>query len=358
MNITENAKKILDNCRFCWMCRHICPVGNATGQERNTARARSFAIAMVVRGATELSEVVDNIYECTLCGACTNNCVTGFDPKVFVQEVKTELVLSGLTPDYIIKLVEKYMTSGNVYGESVPAEFNEYYKEEGDTLLLLGTDAMIKCKDTALKAISLLKGAGVDFALTEAQDTGYPLWFLTGKTAETQNAAKSFAEKINNYKRVIVYDPVDLAFMRHEYSEWGIEIKAELISFNDFLISLIKDGKIKVKASENVYTLEDSFAYARELDDVESGRELISLVGVSRDMLLHGKEANLAGQLIMNEYMPSVMKAVALMRWDNAINMDCYTIVTESPAEYAALKATAPEGYRVISIEEMILENM
>jgi hypothetical protein len=60
----------------------------------------------------------------------------------------------------------------------------------------------------------------------------------------------------------------------------------------------------------------------------------------------------------MAEYMPDVMEQVAKDRWFNAKNMDCKTIVTENPAEYVALKATAPQGYRVISVEEMLLENM
>ena len=102
MNITENAKNIIDNCRFCWMCRHVCPIGNATGLERNTARARAFGASMVVRGATDLAEIADNLYECSLCGACTNNCVTGFDPKVFIQQFKTELAPEGLMPDSIL----------------------------------------------------------------------------------------------------------------------------------------------------------------------------------------------------------------------------------------------------------------
>jgi hypothetical protein len=113
-----------------------------------------------------------------------------------------------------------------------------------------------------------------------------------------------------------------------------------------------------VKKSAKEYSLQDHYAYARELDDSETGRKLIEKVGVVKDMLLIGKEANLAGQLIMAEYMPEVMKQVAKDRWFNAKNMDCKTVVTENPAEYVALKETCPEGYRVISIEEMILENM
>lgn len=358
MNITHNAKNIVDNCRFCWMCRHICPIGNATGHERCTARARSFAISMVERGATELSEVADNIYECTLCGACTNNCVTGFDPKVFVEEVKREVVLAGLTPDYIMALLERYVSCGNVYGIEEPRIDDKYYTEEGDTLFFAGADTQLKAPECAKGALDLLLTAGVKPAYVASEDSGFALRFLTGKTEETLNAVKKCAELLNKYKKVIVYDPVDLAFMLHEYREWGVDVTAELISFNDYLLSLIDCGKIKVKRGNNEYTLQDNYAYARELDDCESGRKLIAAVGVSRDMLLIGKEANLAGQLIMSEYMPAVMEKVALDRWQNAINMGCKTVVTENTAEYLALKATAPEGCRVITVEEMIKENM
>ncbi len=358
MNITENAKNIIDNCRFCWMCRHICPIGNATGHERNTARARAFALSMVERGSTELSEVAENVYECTLCGACTNNCATGFDPKVFIQEAKTDIVLSGLAPDYILSLVEKCISSGNPFGIDMPKELVALYKSEGDILFVAGVNAAIKAPECVKTALELIRGAGVDVAFTSLQNTGSALWFLTGKTHETKEAAGAFANGVAGYKKIVFYDPDDLAFILHEGREWGIKIDAELVSFNSFLLSLIEEGKINIKRNESVYTLQDHPSYARELDDTESGRALISLVGTSYDMLLHGKEANLAAQLIMSEYMPDVMRRVALDRWDNAINMGCKTIVTESPAEYVALKETAPEGYRVISIEEMIIENM
>lgn len=358
MNITGNAKNIVNNCRFCWMCRHICPIGNATGLERNTARARSFAISMVERGATELCEVVDNIYECMLCGACTNNCVTGFDPKVFVQEAKTEISLAGLTPDYIFTLIEKQMRTGNVYGEEMPKSLEPFYSEAGDVLFLAGANAAVKAPDSVIRALSLLSLAGIVPAFTKVQDTGRSLWFLTGKTQETQNAAKLFAAHANKYKTVVVYDPVDLAFMRHEYKEWGIDLNVELVSFNAYLLSLIKSGKINVKRAKNEYTLQDHCAYARDLDDTESGRALINAVGISRDMLLCGKEANLAGHLIMAEYMPDVIRKVACDRWQNAINMGCLTLVTENPDEYVALKDCCPDGYRVITVEEMLLENM
>lgn len=358
MNITEKAKNIIDNCRFCWMCRHVCPIGNATGLERNTARARAMGASMVVRNATELKEIADNIYECTLCGACTNNCMTGWDPKVFIQEFKTEIVLNGETPDYIVKLLETYAQMGNVFGVKVCGCLDELYNTDGETALFVGQDALYKSPESVKNAVALLNKAGVNVALDKNQDSGAALWFLTGKTQETQNTSKACAEMLNKYKTVIVYDPVDLKLMRHEYKEWGIEITAKLVSFNEYLLNLIERGKLSVKKSANEYSLQDNYAYARELDDSEMGRKLIEKVGMVKDMLLIGKEANLAGQLIMAEYMPEVMKQVAKDRWFNAKNMNCKTLVTENTAEYVALKATCPEGYRVISVEEMILENI
>ncbi len=358
MNITEKAKNIVDNCRFCWMCRHVCPIGNATGLERNTARARAMGASLVVRGATELKEIAGNVYECALCGACTNNCMTGFDPKVFIQELKTEIVLNGLAPDYIAKILETYQASGNVYGATACKCLDGLYNTDSETALFVGQDALYCSPESVKNAVALLNKAGVSVALDKNQDSGSALWFLTGKTAETQNVAKACAEMLNGYKVVIVYDPVDLKLMLHEYKEWGIEITAKLVSFNEYLLSLIESGKINVKKSTTEYSLQDNYAYARELDDGVTGRKLIEKVGVVKDMLLIGKEANLAGQMIMNEYMPDVMTQVAKDRWFNAKNMDCKTVVTENPAEYVALKATCPDGYRVISVEEMILENM
>ena len=358
MNITDKAKGIIDSCRFCWMCRHICPIGNATGLERNTARARALGASMVVRGATELSEISDNVYECTLCGACTNNCITGWDPKVFIQELKTEIVLNGVAPQYILDLVNKYQQSGNVFGLNKCECLAELEAVKSDVMFLAGHTAIFKATESVKEAIKVLDKAGVKVALDKNQDSGASLWFLTGKTAETLSAAKELANTMNKYKTVIVYDPVDLSLISHEFKEWGIEINAEVIGYNQFLLDLIEKGALKVKKSDKEYSLQDNYAYARELDDSETGRKLIEKVGTVKDMLLIGKEANLAGQLIMAEYMPDVMKQVALDRWTNAINMDCKTVVTENPAEYVALKQTAPEGYRVISVEQMLLENM
>ena len=75
-------------------------------------------------------------------------------------------------------------------------------------------------------------------------------------------------------------------------------------------------------------------------------------------MLLYGKDTMLAGNLIMNEYMPKVIERVACDRWDNMKGMGLKTIITESPDEYVMLSKTCPDGYEVLSVEQLVLKSL
>lgn len=360
MLISQKSKEIIDSCRFCWMCRHICPIGNVTGQERNTARARMLALSLVEREAEPLSGVADNIYECSLCGACTKECVTGWDPVMAVKEVRSELIMNGETPDYIMKLVENIQKYGNVYGES---EIDSALKKEieslpknADTLLFIGRDAMYKSPESAINAIKLLKRAGIDFTVSaDEPDSGYALEFLIGKTAETKEIMENCAKALT-FKKVICYDPSDAKIFLREYKEWGIKLSCEVVTFTKFIAELIKTGAIKIKKTNKYFTLQDSAILARDLDETEPVREIIASCGENREMLCFGKDTILAGNLIMNEYMPEVMKEVAEARWINAKNMNVQILVTENPAEYEMLKSVKPKDTELKTIEEVVSE--
>ena len=63
MKMSDKSKQHVDSCRFCWMCHHVCPIGNATGQERCTARARAFGLSLVNREVFDLTETVREVLQ-------------------------------------------------------------------------------------------------------------------------------------------------------------------------------------------------------------------------------------------------------------------------------------------------------
>jgi len=356
--ISDKTKNIVDNCRFCWMCRHICPVGNATGQERNTARARALALSVVLRGAEKLENVVDNLYECTMCGACVNDCATGFDPVYATREARYQACLEGVMPKYVDDMLNKYEEKGNVYGNDLDEEL-PFKTQKTDVLFFVGEDTRFKSKELFNSATTLLDKAGVKYTcLKDEPNSGKSLYFLIGKADESVKEMQRCAKTLNEYKTVVVYDPEDLKFFKREYKEFGIEVSANIIGFNQYLKSLISDGKLMVKKSNIDYSIQDNFNNSRELSDSQTVRDVINSVGNIKEIYLHGKETVFAGSLLMNEYIPVTMEKVALNRWNNVLTAGATTVVTESPCEYEMLKKVKTNGIRVISVDQAILENM
>ena len=205
--------------------------------------------------------------------------------------------------------------------------------------MFIGEDAAYKAPECAINAIELLKKADVDFTvLKDEPNSGYSMSFMVGAAAETKAVMESCAKALSPFKTVVCYDPADAKVMKREYKEWGIELTAQVKTFTEYLAELINSGKIKVNKSDLSYTPQDSFLLARDLEETEPVREILAACGTVNEMLLNRKDTMLAGNLIMNEYMPDIIERVAEDRWINARNMNTKTLVTSSPAEYVMLK--------------------
>ena len=359
MIISEKSKQHIDSCRFCWMCHHICPIGNATGQERNTARARALGISLVNREAIDLSEIVDNVYECATCGACVRECVTGWDPVMFTKETRLQAALDGKLPSYIAQLVENCLTAGNAYGKTEVSEelaaAIAAHSAKTETLLYLGADAVYMAADQAIKAIRVLEKAGVEFTLLAKEPaSGAQLDFLIGAANETKQQMSECAAAFNGYKTVVVYDPADAKTIKQTYGEYGVETSAKVVTYTSFVAALVRENKLALERSEKTVVFHDPYQLSRDLGETEEAREIIMNCAVLGEMLLNREETVWAGNILMAQYIPEVIKKVAARRIFNAKTIGMDTIVTASVSEYVSLKAAA-EDVQILSLEDLIL---
>ncbi len=342
------------------MCHHICPIGNATGQERSTPRARALGISLVNRDAIALSEIMDNIYECAGCGACVNVCVTGWDPVMFTKETRLQAAMEGALPEYINVLVDNCIEKGNAYGKTeickTLAEAVKAHSKKTDTLLYLGTDARYMVCEQAVKATKVLDSANVSFTLEKNEaPSGAQLDYLIGAAEETKSAMEGCAKMLNAYKTVIVYDPEDAKAIKRTLKEYGIELSADVVTYTSFVASLIKDGKLTAKRSEKSVVFQDPYQLSRDLGETEAAREIIKAYAKLDEMLLNREETVWAGNILMTMWMPEVILKVAERRISNALSIGAKTIVTASPSEYSSLKAVNQNKIEILSTEDLIL---
>ena len=361
MNLSEKCKQHVDSCRFCWMCHHICPIGNATGHERSTPRARALGISLVNREAIELEEIMDNVYECATCGACVNVCVTGWDPVMFAKETRLKAALEDKLPAYIGTLVDNCLDTGNAYGKTELAKelkaAIEAHIAKTDTLLFLGADARYMAPEQAVKAIRVLEKAGVDFTvLADEPASGAQLDFLIGAAEDVKDQMATAAGVMGAYQTVVVYDPTDAKVIKRTYKEYGLELSAKAVTFTAFVAELIKTGALKVEKSDLTVVYQDPFELARDLEETEDARAIIEATATLHEMLLNRKETVWAGNILMAQYLPKVMEMVAQRRLFNAQSIGETAMVTASVSEYASLKAVEPADVMVLSIEDLILK--
>ena len=342
------------------MCHHICPVGNATGHERSTPRARALGISLVNRGAIGLEEIMDNIYECAGCGACVRDCVTGWDPVMFTKEVRLQAALENKLPAYINALLDNCLDVGNAYGKteicSCLKEAIARHSEKTDILLFLGQDAKYMACTQALGAIKVLESAGVKFTVLENEPaSGAQLDFLVGAAEETKAQMTACRDTLSGFKTVVIYDPQDAKTVKQTYPAYGVELECEAVTYTSFLASLVKSGALAAKKSGKVVAFQDPFQLARDLEETEEARIVVSAFADIKEMHLIKAETVWAGNILMAQYIPETIKLVAERRLANVKSSGNTVLVTASVSEYAALKSVEQNEIEILSLEELIL---
>lgn len=359
MRISEKSKEHIDACRFCWMCHHICPIGNATGLERNTTKARALGLSLVSRDALTVGDVVDNLYECATCGACVHDCVTGWDPVMFTKEARLQAAMEGALPEYINVLIDNCLETGNAYGKTAVSEELErvisHHAAKTDLVLFLGVDARYQVPQAAIRAIRALEKANVEFTvLADEPASGQQLEYLISAASETKAQMTACAEKLNAFKTVIAYDPQDAKVFKREYKAWSVGLAADVITFPSFLCQLLESGKLMAVHTDKEVTYQDPFQLSRDLGETEAARKVIGAYANLKEMLCHGGNTMWAGNILMKEWMEDVIVDVAKCRIQNAKGVCVKTIVTASVSEYASLKAVNQNEVEILSIEELI----
>ncbi|MEA5015720.1 MAG: (Fe-S)-binding protein [Candidatus Limiplasma sp.] len=345
---SEKAKKHADACRFCWMCRHLCPVEQVTGREADTPRAKGLLVSMFERGLVMDADAAETMYGCMMCGSCTNDCATGYEPPLYIREARSQAVMADLTPASVQAVLDRLERTGNMYGATECKVDFQDAPETGETLVWLGATARYSVPETANALLSLLRKAGVPFAaLREEPSSGSALGDLIGFLEDVRQQAKKVSQAVrtSGAKRMVVLDSYDAALFLHEYKDWGIELP-QVLTATSFVNELVKSGKLTVKPAPLSVSYHDGSRLARDLDEHEPARELLAAMGCEiHEMFLNRRLSKCCGSAVAGQFMPEVRKGSAENRWGDMKRTEASTLVAACPQSTEALGSTVPPGY-------------
>lgn len=334
-----NAKNQIEACRNCWMCRHVCPVGLATGKESQTPRGRALLLFYLLKGLDIEKDLAEDMYACCLCNACADWCETGYEPAVFVREARRNALVGDFVPSKAAEIVECALKNGGIFTGELSGALSKKFSQlpkEGEILLVLGENARHKKPDIALAAIKLFEEAGLSFTvLADEPFVGGAMYDLVGEVEEVKKVAESFAAAVMKTKasKIVAIDPTDARMLKQEYPKWGISLP-EVETGTAFFARLLKDGDLKVtKKLGKKVTLHDPCRLARDLEETEPARDIITMIGGElSEMYLNKNNTRCCGGEVLNAHSPETAKIIAQNRIADAKRTGGEMMVTACPA--------------------------
>jgi Fe-S oxidoreductase len=361
-DLTKEQKNILA-CRFCHMCRHVCPIGKQTGKEIHHARGRALVFSTLLKGRKIGSEVAQVAYECALCGGCTEQCVTGFDPATYIRAARAELAtdnfLSAEINNVLHSLIEKENPFGLPQAEKNKG-FVDLIKElpaKADVVLFIGCADAYKTPKNARAAINLLKKANVNFTvLKEEKCCGLYQSDLIGLVEESRQHALKVAEEIKKTgARVLVaLCPSCTKVFKREYLQWGLDLNMEVSSMTSYLAGLLKDGRLKPREFDHQVTFHDPCRLARDLEETEPSRMIIDSMKINlKEMFFNRAKTHCCGSGLLDLYAPELTSLTSASRWEEA-SRKADTMVVACSSCQQVMEKTRPKTMKLAHLVAML----
>lgn len=355
---SKDSARQADACRFCWMCRHICPVAGSTGNEAWTPRARGLLISMIERGTEFDKDIASTMFHCTLCDACANDCITGYKPSEFTREARMRAVVEDVAPAAVMKSIDTISECGNIFGLSVAGKAFGDLPEKADVLLFIGQTAEAMYCETGVHAVSILKKAGVNFTvLADEPASGAYLGELMGYTGDVQAVASHTANMIvgAGAKTLVVLNPADAAMFKEQYGAWGLLGGIEITTMTAFTAALIAESKLNVKENHIVGSLQEPVKLTRALDEIVPFKSIAAACGVElTELFLNGKMSRCIGTVPFDMYAPEVTAQMVRVRCEDAVRLGSRLIVTASPDDFYIMNKHAVNGVEIADIYEIL----
>lgn len=355
----------IDACRFCFMCRHVCTLGLATGHESDTPRGKGLVLSRIVQGHAAWSAgLVDSLYRCCLCGMCREWCLGGFDMPSAVLAARRDIVAQGVAPEAVRRIRRNIEETGNPYGLPAAERFARgAFRDRAEVVYYVGCDTAYRQQEIAEAVVGILTRAGADYTLLrDEMSTGKPLTNL-GYAAEARAVAERLSQSIRatGCRTLVTACPASYDAFRKDYD--GLLDGIEVLHATEYAARLIEEGRLRpVRALEAIVTAHDSDYLGRTNNVYDPPRRVLGAIpGVEvREMSWTREKAHSCGESagVFGTLYPEIVPRLAARLLAEARATGAGMLVTTCPVTKRALAAADSQGIEVRDAMELLQQSL
>lgn len=350
----------LEYCTYCpKMCRHSCPVSNASGRETHIPQAKMSLLNQIRKGNEPWEPAISEpIWACSDCRHCKEYC----DHKVEVGSTlfagRAEAVRRGAGHPLLQSYPERFRARDERLArrarEILP---RERFAEEARVGFWPGCDAIDKGGADVLAQLAVLDRVGADHVrLVDAQRMcgGYPLLAAGYPDVFRWHAARVAAELVR-FSTVITNCSACVFALRVHYPAEGITLPVEILHISEYLARHAE--RLPRRPSGGPVYYHDPCYLARFNALTEAPRALLARVGDVREFgWSHQDTECCGGGGLLPKTMPNVADAMARRRLREISSCGGGTVATSCGTCKHMLARNAPSGVIVRDLIELIDE--
>jgi len=391
-------KHMLDfySCADCGRCSDQCPA-NAAGRPLSPrfisikARDLIFKNYPIKSGVIYKSDKLlvediyteDEIWSCTTCGACEQECPLGIEYIDKIVDIRRGMVEEGMVPQSLQKPLKALEKRGNPYGkmekkradwakEKTFAEIHtvkDLGKDRADTLYFVDsiTSYDDNIQEIARRTSIILEKAGVDFGIlgkgekdsgNEVVRFGEEMLYQELKAQNTEAILES------GVKQIVTADPHALNALKKDYT--GLPPVKHI---SEIVAEKIESGELTMRPCKNrgkVYVYHDPCYLGRHNSIYESPRQALDAIsGLTRVELEKSRDRSFCcgGGGLMLFYEPEEETRMGVLRVNMAAEAGANVIVTACPFCLVniqdAIKVAGKEGeMEALDFTQLIEEHL
>jgi heterodisulfide reductase subunit D len=252
----------------CGGCGLLCPGYTAVGFESNTPRGKMRIARGVLEGELELTDaLVERIYFCVQCGACTDRCA--FSPTHVVDALKAEIVKAGKGPRQAVIMSQSLEQHNMCFQphekrlECLPEEDRKPRK--ADVLFYVSCHPAYLSPTSVHATGKVLDAAGVKWT-TLGEDEwccGLPM-IQAGMPDKAREYFEHNVEAINRaakdlgVTKLIASCPGCTTGFKKFPARYGLKLDVEVLHTTEFFAQLIRERRMRFKEWEATVAYHDA----------------------------------------------------------------------------------------------------
>lgn len=363
----QAATTTTENCRYCWMCRHVCPVGHVTSREAHTPHAWALMIESVRRGQIAWTpDSVDVMFACADCGLCQTHCVTDQPLPDAIMAARAEIVAAGAAPAVVGEVAARLQRYANAFVTTVPKSAGR----TGRTALFAGDVASALGASSIDAALALLAATGLDDVVVVGQGRSSGLLASNlGLIDLARSLAREVVDEVQTAgaRELLVLSAADRWAFAHVYpTRLGVMWPAEMhaVEVTTVLAGALAEGRLSLRPTTDAvpYAYHDPCHAPRLRHDPEAPRALLGAVlgeAHARELFWRQARAHPCGALGGLEYThPDISDALGEARIRDVHASGARRLVTEDASCFTHLTRHAGSGVEVLGLYELLASRL